>query len=75
MKKIAMILVMAGLLAVGACSRPKEEPVQTKATPDPKLPARMEKQQDAINRAAQQLKKEEDAKAASQPSATASASP
>ena len=74
MKKIAMTLMMAGLLAVGACSRPKEEPAQTKATPDPNLPARMEKQQNAINRAAQELKKE-DEKAGANPSPLPSLSP
>ena len=74
MKKIAMILMMAGLLAGGACSRPKEEAAKSKATPDPKLATRMEKQQSAINRASEELKKEEE-KAKTNQSATPSVSP
>jgi hypothetical protein len=72
MKKIAMTLMMAGLLALGACSRPREEAAKASPTPDPNLPARMEKQQSAINRAAEELKKEEARKSAAQPTPTAS---
>jgi hypothetical protein len=77
MKKIAMTLAMTVLL-LGACSRPKEEAAvekKTTASPDSKLPARMEEQQKAINRAAEQLKREEQQKSGPNPTPTPSASP
>ena len=68
MKKIAMTLVM-GVLLLGGCSRPKEESAEKKtmSSPDPKLPARMEEQQKAVNRAAEQLKREEQQKSGQTP--------
>ena len=71
-----MTLVVAGLLATGGCSRQKEEAVQSvQTTPDPNLPNRAERQQDAINKAAEQLKKEEEQRAAGNPSPTPSVAP
>ena len=66
-----------GVLLLSACSRPKEEAVEKKTTasPDPKLPTRMEEQQKAINRAAEQLKKEEQQKSGPNPTPTPSSSP
>jgi hypothetical protein len=76
MNKILLTLLIASLLSVGACSRPKEEATQrAQSTPDPNLPKRMEQQQSAINRAAEQMKKEEQQKAASPPSPTPTVSP
>jgi len=77
MKKIAMTLMMASFLLAGACSRPKEESAEKKAnaSPDPKLPARMEQQHSAINRAAEQMKREAEQRSAPNRTPTPSASP
>jgi hypothetical protein len=75
-KNIVLIVVASAFLALGACSRPKEETSKAATpTPDPNLPKRMEKQHDAINRAAEQMKKEEEGKAAPSPSLTPAVSP
>ena len=77
MKKIALTLVMA-ICLLGACSRPTEEKIEDKkttASPDPKLGTRMEEQQKAINRAAEQIKLEEQQKSGVNPTPTPSASP
>jgi hypothetical protein len=75
MKKIAIILVVAGLLSAG-CSRKKEETADTmKTSPSPNLQKRMEEQQKAIQRASAQVQKEQDQKAAAGESATPSPSP
>jgi hypothetical protein len=77
MKMIARTLMMVGFLLAGACSRPKEESAEKKAnaSPDPKLPARMEQQQTAINRAAEQMKREAEQRSIPKPTPTPSASP
>ena len=41
-------------------------------SPDPKLPARMEEQQKAVNRAAEQIKREEQQKSGQNPTPTPS---
>jgi hypothetical protein len=75
MQKLAIILVLAGLLSV-ACSRKKTETTNSvKATPNPNLQTRMEQQQKAIQRASTEVQKEQDQKAAADKTATPSPTP
>jgi ABC-type glycerol-3-phosphate transport system substrate-binding protein len=75
MQKLAIILVVAGLLSAG-CSRQKEETADTtKTSPSPNLQKRMEEQQKAIQRASAQVQKEQDQKAAAEKSASPSQTP
>jgi cell division protein ZapA (FtsZ GTPase activity inhibitor) len=75
MQKLAIILVLAGLLSV-ACSRQKTETTDSvKATPNPNLQTRMEQQQKAIQRASTEVQKEQDQKAVADKTATPSPTP
>jgi apolipoprotein N-acyltransferase len=75
MQKLAIILVVAGLLSAG-CSRQKKEAADVvKASPSPNLQTRMEQQQKAIQRASTEVQKEQDQKAAAEKSATPSPTP
>jgi len=62
MKKTLVTLLLAGLLGM-ICSCSKAPPSAANSTPDPKVPERVKKQQDAIAKASQNLQKEQAAKA------------
>ena len=75
MQKLAIILVVAGLLSA-SCSRQKKEKADSvKASPSPNLQTRMEQQQKAIQRASVEVQKEQDQKAAAEKTAIPSQTP
>jgi hypothetical protein len=58
MKKVALTLLIAAFLSSVACSRSKTGSQETTPTPDPDLKSRMQQQQQAIQRAAEERRKE-----------------
>lgn len=59
MRKILTTLLAAGLLGM-ICSCSKPQPAAN-STPDPNVPDRMKKQQQAISKASEELRKKESA--------------
>jgi hypothetical protein len=69
MRKILITLLAAGSLGM-ICSCSKSPPAAANSTPDPNVPDRMKKQQQAINKASEEHRKQQESSTSKQDSAT-----